>query len=190
PRTLASAPRAPPRPRVWQNRRSPSAKVWSAPNTSRPGRRAAIVRAFSRASSAASSPASRAGFCCSIVRSSISAGWTSTGTPASRRRAWRIALFDARTSGSPASPNRNPQADGRARARGKKAHNRRGGLLDRTPRDVDARPIVPRAQLARERDLLGDRLAVDILIPVVMRPEPEQAILSDLYDPLGAGIES
>src|SRR6516162_1431472 len=73
---------------------------------------------------------------------------------------------------------------------GEKAHNCRGGLLDRAPRDVDARPVVPRAELARERYLLGDRLAVDILIPVVVRPEPKQTILSDLYDPLGAGIEA
>src|SRR5262249_50302634 len=57
------------------------------------------------------------------------------------------------------------------------------------PRDVDARPIMPRAQLARERHLLGDRLAVDILVSVVVRPEPEQAILPDLHDPFRAGIE-
>src|SRR6516162_10609122 len=67
-------------------------------------------------------------------------------------------------------PKRHRSSDRLAATLGEKTHNRRGGLLDRAPRDVDARPIVPRAQLARERDLLGDRLAVDILIPVVMRP--------------------
>src|SRR6516162_8345733 len=85
-------------------------------------------------------------------------------------------------------PKRHRSSDRLATTLGEKAHNRRSGLLDRAPRDVDARPIVPGAQLARERDLLGDRLAVDILIAIVMRPEPEQAILADLYDPLGTGI--
>src|SRR5215472_4517496 len=49
---------------------------------------------------------------------------------------------------------RHRSSDRLATALGEKAHNRRGGLLDRAPRDVDARPIVPRAELARERHLL------------------------------------
>src|SRR5262249_59245079 len=86
-------------------------------------------------------------------------------------------------------PKRHCSDDRLAAAFGEKAHDRGGGLLDRAPRDVDAWPIMPRAQLARERHLLGDRLAVDILVSVVVRPEPEQAILPDLHDPLRAGIK-
>ena len=68
-------------------------------------------------------------------------------------------------------------------------NHRRRGLLDRAPRHVDARPVVPGAQLARERHFLGDCLAVDILIVVVMRLEAEQPVLANLHDPLRAGIE-
>src|SRR6516225_2235193 len=55
-------------------------------------------------------------------------------------------------------PKRHRSSDRLATTLGEKAHNRRGGLLDRAPRDIDARPVVPRAELARERYLLGDRL--------------------------------
>ena len=47
----------PPDPPSLENRRSPTAKVWSAPSTSRPARVAAIACAFSRASNAATWPA-------------------------------------------------------------------------------------------------------------------------------------
>ena len=52
---------------------------------------------------------------------------------------------------------------------GEKAHHRRRGFLDRTSRHVDARPIVPGAQLARECHFFGHCLAVDILVIVMMR---------------------
>ena len=46
------------------------------------------------------------------------------------------------------------------------------------------------AQSLREKvDLLGHRLAVDILVVVVMRLEAEQPVLPDLHDALRAGIE-
>jgi hypothetical protein len=41
------------------------------------------------------------------------------------------------------------------------------------------------AKLARERDLLGDRLAIDIEIVVAMRVQTEQTVLPDLHDALG-----
>ena len=54
-------------------------------------------------------------------------------------------------------------------ALGQQLHHRRGGFLDRAARHVDDRPVVLAAELARERDLLGHRLAVDILVVVVLR---------------------
>jgi hypothetical protein len=45
------------------------------------------------------------------------------------------------------------------------------------------------AQLARQRDLFGNRLAIDILVLVVMHLEPEQPVLPDLHDALRTGIK-
>ena len=43
-----------------------------------------------------------------------------------------------------------------------------------------------RAQSRRENgDFLGHRLAVDVLVVVAMRLEPEQPVLADLHDALG-----
>jgi len=112
PRSASSWRRAPARSAGLEKRCSPSAKVWSAPSTRRPGRRAATVRAFSRASSAATSPALHPGLPCSIARSSRSAGSTSTGSPASRRMSRRIVLLDASTRGWSASQSGIAQATG------------------------------------------------------------------------------
>src|SRR6478672_820620 len=81
-------------------------------------------------------------------------------------------------------PERHHSRQRLAAAFGEKAHHRRGGLLDRSSRHVDARPIVPGAQLAGERHFLGHRLAVDVLIVVVMGLETEQPVLANLHDPL------
>ena len=70
-----------------------------------------------------------------------------------------------------------------------KLHHRSGGFFDRTACDFNQRPIVPGAKLAREGDLFGHSLAIDILIVVAMRVETEQTILPDLHDPLRARIK-
>ncbi len=77
-----------------------------------------------------------------------------------------------------------------AAALGQQAHDRCRRLLDRATGHIDRRPVVARTKLARQRDLLSHRLAIDILIVVVMRVQPEQAILPDLHDALGTGIEA
>ena len=63
---------------------------------------------------------------------------------------------------------------------GEQAQHRRRSLLDRAPRHIDARPIVPRAQLARERHLLGHRFAIDVLGIIVMRLEAKEPVLANL----------
>ncbi len=57
-----------------EKRRLPSAKVWSAPSTSAPGRRRATASAFSRASSSAIFSGEAPACGASAARSSISAG--------------------------------------------------------------------------------------------------------------------
>jgi hypothetical protein len=66
-------------------------------------------------------------------------------------------------------PERHHSRKRLATAFGEKAHHRRRGFLDRTSRHVDARPIVPGAQFARECHFFGHCLAVDILVIVMMR---------------------
>ena len=66
-------------------------------------------------------------------------------------------------------PERHHSRKRLATAFGEKAHHRRRRFLDRTSRHVDARPIVPGAQLARECHFFGHCLAVDILVIVMMR---------------------
>ena len=165
---------------AWRIGRSPSASVWSAPSTSRPGNRAAIVRAFSHASTAAS--LARIFLRAALLdRPLVDVGGLDLdGIPASRSMACRIVLLDASTSGSLSEPSGIAQATAPAAPLGEKAHHGGGGLLDRAPRHVDAGPVVPGTQLARERYLLGDRLAVDVLVVIVMGSKPEQAILPDL----------
>ena len=103
PRSALSCSRAAARSAGLENRRSPSARVWSAPSTSRPGSRSRD-RSRLLARQQCRDLARIAGRArCSIARSSMSAGSTSTGNPASRRMACRTALFDASTSGRSAS---------------------------------------------------------------------------------------
>ena len=53
---------------------------------------------------------------------------------------------------------------------GEQRHDGGRGFLDRTPRHVDQRPIMLGAKPARERDLLSDRMAIDILVVVADAP--------------------
>ena len=111
--------------------------------------------------------------------------------PECRRRPgsrWRTALFDASTSGAAGKPQGH-HATGLPAALGQQRHHRGRGLLDRAAGDVDQRPIVARAQPARERDFLGHRLTVDVLIVIAVDLEAEQPVLADLHDALGTGIE-
>ena len=65
--------------------------------------------------------------------------------------------------------------------------NRCRGFLDRTPRNVNQRPIMFGAQPARGGDLVGDRLLIDIFVIVAMRFEAEKSVLPDLHDALRRG---
>ena len=151
-----------------------------------PARQApAIARAFSRASSAAISPASRRGG--ALLRSPARRyrpGATSTGMPASRSIVRRTALFDASTSGCSASQSGIDHATG-CRRRSASSLITAAAVSSIERRVTSMLGQLCRAHsLARERDLLGHRLAVDILVVVVMRLEPEQPVLADLHDPL------
>ena len=53
---------------------------------------------------------------------------------------------------------------------GEQFQHRRGGFLDRSPRDVEQRPIELGAQPPRKRDFIGDRLAIDIGVVAAGRP--------------------
>ena len=82
-RTGPQAARAPRRrSRGLSNRRAPSASVWSAPTTSRPGLSRAIAFAFSRASRRAASAGPSGPAAASTARSSRSGRLISTGRPA------------------------------------------------------------------------------------------------------------
>ena len=84
-----------------EKRRLSSAKVWSAPSTSKPGRRRATASAFSRASRSAIFSGEAPACGASAARSSISAGSISTGMPAASSSVRRTLLFEASTSGAP-----------------------------------------------------------------------------------------
>jgi hypothetical protein len=85
---------------------------------SRPGMPIETAHAFSRASSAATSPAAFATAARSTARSSISAGRTSIGIPAASSMARLGALFDASTKGLSASQSAiTPPAVAAARSR-------------------------------------------------------------------------
>ncbi len=155
-----------------ENRRSPSASVWSAPSTDPAGQLGGNGAAPFRAP-AAQPPApasSHSTARCSIARSSTSAGTISTGRPAvSQDRASNRALWTPARAVVRRARAASLTAMGWRRRSVEKAHHRCRRFLDRTSRHVDARPIVPGAQLARERDLFGHCLPVDILIVVMMR---------------------
>src|SRR5262249_29354185 len=159
----------------------PSASVWSAPTTSRPRVLPAPTRAFSRASSTAASAAPPTAARASTARSSMSAGAITSGMPAASIRARRTALFEASTSGS-AWSHSDMSIGRRAPPLGQQRDHGGRGLLDRAPRHVDGRPAVLGTELARERDLLGHRLAIDVAIVVAMGFEAEQAVLPDRHD--------
>jgi hypothetical protein len=83
--------------RGLSKRRGPSASVWSAPMTSRPGFSRAIAIAFSRASSVATFAGASGPAAASTARSSRSGTLTSIGRPAATSIARREALRDAST---------------------------------------------------------------------------------------------
>ena len=104
--------------------------------------------------------------------------------PASKAR--RAVLFEARTRGSAAiqsaiSCHRLPPA------LGQKIDYRGGGFFNRAAGDIDQRPIMFGAEFFGESDLRRHRVAVDILMIVLMRAQPKQAVLPDLHDTLWAG---
>ena len=183
----AQAARAPPaRSAGLEKRWAPSASVWSAPSTSRPGcarghcrgflarqqardrarrmRRGASLRARARRDRAGCTRAE-----CRPLRAMPGAPRFSTRAPADRGRARAASVTTAMCRRRSAS----------------KRHHRRRGLLDRAAGHVDQRPVVPGAEPARGGDFLRHRLAVDILVVVALRLEAEQPVLADLHDPLG-----
>ena len=184
--------------RLGEADRSPSASVWSAPTTSRDGSLNDTALAFSHDSSSASSSGSRSSPSVrSIARSSIGACTISIGMPTALSMVRRAKLFEARTSGAGADQNciirievsrrcgrffedrANEAAEHRSQARPR--------FLDRAARDIDQRPVMPRAKLAGEIDLVRDRLPVDIGIGIVMmRLQAQKPVLPDLHDALRA----
>src|SRR6185436_13237335 len=115
----------------------------------------------------------------SIRRSSTPGASTSTGSPADSTSMRRVGLAEARRSGSLPSQTvvmakprhflpsfRSPGMTADPSNRDElhavvavEVEDRRGGLLDRAPGDIDDRPVVASAEAARERDLLGDPVA-------------------------------
>ncbi len=70
---------------------------------------------------------------------------------------------------------------------GEELQNGSSRLLDRAARNIDQRPVVPRAQLAGEGDLVSHRLLVDIGSIVLMRTQSKKPVLPDLHDAFRAG---
>src|SRR5262249_30173117 len=125
------------------------------PTTNRSPARALTADAFSRASSAATSPGWARPARVSMPRSSISAGSIVTGRPADSSTARRAVLFEASTIGSDEDHNDMLLARRLAPTLRQQRDDGRRGFLDRSARHVDHRPVVPGAQAAREGDLLG-----------------------------------
>src|SRR5262249_46933546 len=175
--------------RGWGKRWRPSASVWSAPTTNRPLMPAHPARAFSRASSEATSAAVPAPARRSTARSSMSAGAISSGTPAASSMARRTAPPEASTT-SWGALHRDMSVHRLATALAQQGDHGGGGLLDRPARHVDDRPVVLGAQPPREGDLLSHRLAIDVLIVVTVGLEAEQPVLADRHDPFRARGQS
>src|ERR1035438_8292148 len=103
---------------------------------------------------------------CCTARSSMSAGTASKAMPALVSSVCRARLFDAKINGN--SPRQSLMLKAGSFPQplplpvGEQLQDGGRGLLDRSPRHVELRPIELGAQSPRERDFIGDRLAVDI----------------------------
>src|SRR6266849_4449449 len=148
--------------------RVPSASVWSAPITKLPGRRIDTESAFSRARSAAMSPGAERLEACCTARSSISAAIASKLKPALASSVCRARLCEASINGYFPRQRLIPKAASFQKPLplpvGKQLQHGGGRFLDRSPRHVELHPIEFCAQSPRERDFIGDGLAVDIIV--------------------------
>ena len=169
----------------------PSARVWSAPSTSRPG----IVAATASRLGARQQARHRGGIGTTgsrFHRALVDLRRPDLEAQARRRREFcRAHRFSTRA----------PAAGGRAKAAScftltgwrRRSLNSRitAAAVSSIERRVTSmrRPVVLGAEPARKRHFLGHRRLVDILIVVAMRLQTEQPVLADLHDALGAGIE-
>ena len=170
------------------NSRVPSASVWSAPSTSRPGLARPPRVAFARASRSATvarrawrrrAPRPPARRCRPL---------TSIGMPAAASTARRLALREASTSGSCGDATAAIAASAHdIGSRRRSASSDMAAAVSSIERRVTS--IIGHCAwrtAGARADLLGDRLAVDVLVVVPMRLEAEQPVLPDLHDPLRA----
>ena len=170
-----------------ENRRSPSASVWSAPSTMPAGHLRRTRRGPFRAPATPRPRRDRRGRRrASMPRSSISAGLDLDRHARGFQHRAPHRAFGGEHQRCVGEPQRHLRPPTLPAALGQQRHHRRGGFLDRAAGHVDDRPVVPAAQLARERDLRRHRLAVDVLVGVVLGPQPEQPVLADLHDALRA----
>src|SRR5215211_6988453 len=123
------------------------------------------VRPASRARCArASAPSARAA--ASTARSSTPGASVSAGKPAASRSIRRVMLVEARSSGL--SPRQSEGGTGILLGDefqtvvAIEIEDGGGRLFDRSARYIDQRPAAARTQAARECDLLGDGVAIDV----------------------------
>src|ERR1700688_2353445 len=105
---------------------------------------------------------------CCTARSSMSAGTASKPLPASASSVCRARLCEARISGN--CPRQRLMLKAVSFGQplplpvGEQLEDGGRGFFDRAPRHVKLRPIEPGAQSPRKRDLIGNRLAIDIFV--------------------------
>src|SRR5213592_2580961 len=174
--------------------RVPSPSVWSAPTTKLPGRRVDTESAFSRARSTAMSPGAERLEACCTARSSISAATASNSMPALASSACRARLCEASINGYFPRQRLIPKAASFQKALplpvGKQLQHRGGRFLNRSPRHVELYPIEFCAQSPRERDFVGDGLAIDIIVVASAGTHAQQPVLPDLDQALRRCVEA
>src|SRR5713101_4379120 len=176
PRNARSCAQASAKSAGLSNHSSPTARIWSAPMTSASGCRRATTRAFSAASASAQSIAESPRRLASRFSwdSSIAAGLAAKSTPADRSNPARAALAEARMICSAFAAMTPHQ----------QLVDRRRGLLDRAPGDVDDRPMMLGKDPPRLADLGADRLDIGVIggLIVVEHAEP---VAAQMDQPLG-----
>ena len=69
-------------------------------------------------------------------------------------------------------------------------HDGGGSFLDRSPRDVELRPIEFGAQSPRKRDFIGDHLTIDIVVVAGTGADTQQPVLPDLDQALRRRVQA